>query len=106
VGLLGPNGAGKTTLVEILSTLLLPTSGTASVCGHDIVHEAARVREVVGYCPFSPETFYPWLTGVEPGAAARFPLCYHGITVAGPGKSGKIRRSPEATRAHREGRRL
>jgi ABC-2 type transport system ATP-binding protein len=63
VGLLGPNGAGKTTLVEILSTLLLPTSGTASVCGYDVVGEAARVREVVGYCPSTPDSFYPRLTG-------------------------------------------
>jgi ABC-2 type transport system ATP-binding protein len=63
VGLLGPNGAGKTTLVEILSTLLLPTTGTASVCGYDVAHEAARVREVVGYCPSTPDTFYPRLTG-------------------------------------------
>ena len=63
VGSLGPNGAGKTTLVEILSTLLLPTSGTASVCGYDVVHEAARLRRVVGYCRSTPETFYPRLTG-------------------------------------------
>lgn len=64
IGLLGPNGAGKTTLVEILSTLLLPTTGTARVWGHDVVHEAWRVRELVGYCPSSPETFYPRLTGI------------------------------------------
>jgi ABC-2 type transport system ATP-binding protein len=63
VGLLGPNGAGKTTLVEILSTLLLPTSGRASVCGYDVVSEAARVTGVIGYCPSTVETFYPRLTG-------------------------------------------
>jgi len=60
-GLLGPNGAGKTTLLEILSTLLLPTSGQASVCGHDVVREAAQVRRVVSYC--GAANFYPRLTG-------------------------------------------
>jgi ABC transporter DrrB family efflux protein len=47
-GLLGPNGAGKTTLIRILATLLTPDAGHAEVLGHDVVREAAAVRELLG----------------------------------------------------------
>jgi daunorubicin resistance ABC transporter ATP-binding subunit len=47
VSLLGPNGAGKTTTVRMLATLLRPDGGTARVAGHDVVQEAARVRELI-----------------------------------------------------------
>jgi len=50
-GLLGSNGAGKTTAIKMLTTLLAPTSGTATVAGFDVRKQAAKVRRVIGYVP-------------------------------------------------------
>ena len=63
-GLLGPNGAGKSTTLRTLITLLTPTSGTASVLGHDTVREADAVRKLIGYVP-QERAIDRFLTGRE-----------------------------------------
>ena len=49
VGFLGPNGAGKTTTLRMLTTLLRPDEGTATVAGYDVVTQSEQVRRSIGY---------------------------------------------------------
>jgi ABC-2 type transport system ATP-binding protein len=63
-GFLGPNGAGKTTTINILCTLLSPTSGKASIAGHDCVKEPSEVRKAIGIV-FQDTTLDKDLTAYE-----------------------------------------
>jgi ABC-2 type transport system ATP-binding protein len=63
-GFLGPNGAGKSTTVHMLTTLLPPTSGTATVAGYDVVRQGPQVRGVIG-AALQEAALDPWLTGRE-----------------------------------------
>ncbi|OGO31816.1 MAG: hypothetical protein A2Z29_08430 [Chloroflexi bacterium RBG_16_56_11] len=64
-GLLGPNGAGKTTLIKLLCCLVLPTSGTAQIFGHDVVKKEHVVKKLVGLVSAEERSFYWRLTGRE-----------------------------------------
>jgi ABC-2 type transport system ATP-binding protein len=58
VGFLGPNGAGKTTTMRMLTGFLLPTSGTATVAGFDVLEQPLEVKRRIGYLPESPPLYH------------------------------------------------
>jgi ABC-2 type transport system ATP-binding protein len=75
-GFLGPNGAGKSTTVHMLTTLLPPTAGSATVAGYDVVKEGAKVRKAIG-AALQEAALDPFLTGRE---HLRLQTTMHGIT--------------------------
>src|SRR6476660_6941500 len=74
-GFLGPNGAGKSTTVHMLTTLLPPTAGRATVAGYDVVREGPRVRAAIG-AALQETALDPFLTGRE---HLRLQASLHGI---------------------------
>jgi ABC-2 type transport system ATP-binding protein len=97
-GLLGPNGAGKTTLVKILSTVLLPTSGTASILGRDVTTAADKVRPLIGIVFGGDRGLYWNLTGRQ--NLEYWAALYHVPThVAGPRITTLIERVGMSARA-------
>ncbi len=83
-GLLGPNGAGKTTLLRMLATLVVPDGGTASVAGHDVVHDRFDVRRRIGVLS-DARGIYPRLTTRE---NIRYYGALHGLS--GPSLESRI----------------
>ncbi|WP_293327030.1 ATP-binding cassette domain-containing protein, partial [Parvibaculum sp.] len=51
LGFLGPNGAGKSTTMKMVTGFLTPSSGTASICGHDVVNDTLNAQRALGYLP-------------------------------------------------------
>ncbi len=64
LSIFGPNGAGKTTLVHVLTTLTAPSSGTATICGLDVVEGAVELRSRIGLISHNP-LLYPDLSALE-----------------------------------------
>jgi ABC-2 type transport system ATP-binding protein len=63
VGFLGPNGAGKTTTMRMLTCFLLPTSGSATVAGFDVLEQPLEVKKRIGYLPETPPLYPEMETG-------------------------------------------
>ena len=89
LGFLGPNGAGKSTTMKMVTGFLPPTSGTATVCGHDILAAPADAKATIGYLP-EGAPLYPDMT---PRQMLRFVGDARGMGGAHRSRSGRRRRA-------------
>src|SRR5713226_9837189 len=64
LGFLGPNGAGKSTTMKMITGFLAPSTGTAIICGHDILREPLRAKRQIGYLPEGAPA-YPDMSAAE-----------------------------------------
>ena len=103
-GFLGPNGAGKSTTVLVLTTLLPPTAGKATVAGFDVAHQGPEVRRAIG-ASLQESALDPFLTGTE---HMRLQSALHGIDRAEsePPRRGTSRTGGAHQRGRPQGRRL
>ena len=90
VGFLGPNGAGKTTTLRMLTTLLTPTAGAATVAGHDLLREPGAVRRRIGYVAQTG--------GVDPTIPAGEELADQGEFYGMPARTARARAAELAER--------
>ena len=94
LGFLGPNGAGKSTTMKMATGFLTPTSGTAVVCGHDVLREPLAVKRRIGYLPEGAPA-YPDMT---PESFLNFCASVRGLS--GRLRAGRIADAVERTQLH------
>src|SRR5687768_2343879 len=83
-GLLGPNGAGKTTTLRCLATVLTPTSGTATIAGHDLIREPEAIRRSIGFLSASTGNY----ARLTPRETLRFFAQLYGMS--GPAMEARV----------------
>ena len=92
LGFLGPNGAGKSTTMRMLAGFMIPTAGTARICGHDVQNDGVAARRVLGFLPEGAPT-YPEMT-----VSGFLTFCAKVRGYSGSELTDRVARSVEMTR--------